>query len=138
MLKHSPHHTHARCEETSNFSTSFMWRSLKLLHIWRNFSTWQIFLHISNCEICNKYEVCAAWKVGLPTNEYIVSEPGPPVCKWMIMHILAKAISLIITAMNNYGNIPPNNLWTNENMANTEKYNWLDELKLNERDGKLK
>ena len=58
----------------------------------------------------------------------------------MIMHILAKAISLIITAMNNYGNIPPNNLWTNENISGyreiqligralTERERWQIEIK---------
>ena len=35
--------THARCGETSDFSTSVMWRNLKLLNMWRNVR----FLHIS-------------------------------------------------------------------------------------------
>ena len=49
MLRHSPHHTHARCGETSDFSTSIMWRNLKLLNMWRNVR----FLHICHVE---KYE----------------------------------------------------------------------------------
>ena len=73
MLRHSPHHTHARCGETSNFSTSVMWRNLKLLNMGRNFR----FLHICHaykfeisphdkffstyltCDICDKYRVCS-------------------------------------------------------------------------------
>ena len=49
MYRNSPHHTHARCRETSDISTSIMWRNLKLLNMWRNVR----FLHICNVE---KYE----------------------------------------------------------------------------------
>ena len=41
------HHTNLSCGEISDFSTSAMWRNLKLLHMWRNFR----FLHI-----CHAYK----------------------------------------------------------------------------------
>ena len=50
MWRHFPHHTHARCGETSDFSTSFMGKNFKLLHIWKNFR----FLHICHVE---KFEI---------------------------------------------------------------------------------
>ena len=79
MWRHFPHHTHARCGEISDFSTSFIWQNLKLLHMWRNFR----FLHIYHAQksdisphekifsthlisdISNKYQV---W-LGVATSE---------------------------------------------------------------------
>ena len=50
MWRHSPHHTHARCGEISDFSTSVMRRNLKLLHMWRKFRFLH-FCHVEKCEI---------------------------------------------------------------------------------------
>ena len=47
MWRHSPHHTHARCGEISDFSTSFIWQNLKLLHMW-NFLDLSIFITRGN------------------------------------------------------------------------------------------
>ena len=59
-------------KEISDFSTSVMWRNLKLIHVWTNFSFLHMF-HVQNFEIspndrfflhgpgpwaCDKYEVC--------------------------------------------------------------------------------
>ena len=46
MWRHFPHHTHARCGEISDFSTSVMRRNLKLLDMWKKFR----FLHICHVE----------------------------------------------------------------------------------------
>ena len=43
MWSHSPHHTYARCGEILDLSTSFIWRYLKILPMWRNIR----FLHIT-------------------------------------------------------------------------------------------
>ena len=72
MWRHSPHQTHERCEEISDFSTSVMRRNLKSLHMWRKFRILPIchaqkseisphdkfFLHGYIREIRDKYEVC--------------------------------------------------------------------------------
>ena len=42
MWSHSPHHTYASCGEILDLSTSFIWRYLKILPMWRNIR----FLHI--------------------------------------------------------------------------------------------
>ena len=42
MWSHSPHHTYARCGEILDLSTSFIWRYLKILPMWRYIR----FLHI--------------------------------------------------------------------------------------------
>ena len=42
MWSHSPHHTYARGGEILDLSTSFIWRYLKILPMWRNIR----FLHI--------------------------------------------------------------------------------------------
>ena len=59
-------------KEILDFSTSVMWRNLKLIHMWTNFSFLQMF-HVQNFEIsphdrfflhgpglsaCDKYELC--------------------------------------------------------------------------------
>ena len=42
MWGHSPHHTYASCGEILDLSTSFIWRYLRMLPMWRNIR----FLHI--------------------------------------------------------------------------------------------
>ena len=79
MLRHSPHHTHARCGETSDFSTSVMWRNLKLLNMWRNVR----FLHIStmwrNLKLLHMWRnfrflhICHAYKFKISSHDKFFS-----------------------------------------------------------------
>ena len=103
MLRHSPHHTHARCGETSNFSTSVMWRNLKLLNMWRNVR----FLHIStmwrNLKLLHMWRnfrflhICHAYKFEIsPHDKFFSTYLICDVCdKYQVWEWLISAMDLL-------------------------------------------